>query len=146
MYFTLSPKMRQMYKQLHILLSYSLYWQYAGEKWLIKNRGFEDDRFERRTSAEYSVQSLFVIPNNVLSADNPCFSVTTSAQLLTEKREKHSSGKSFWLRFWDVCGKNWSSRRVETVFLRKKSTITTSSCRNAFCLMLSSYTEQSAEE
>ena len=32
-----------MYKQLHILLSYSLYWQYAGEKWLIKNRGFEDD-------------------------------------------------------------------------------------------------------
>ena len=49
MYCILSRKMRQMYKQLHILLSYSLYWQYAGEKWLIKNRGFEDDRFERRT-------------------------------------------------------------------------------------------------
>lgn len=95
MYFTLTHIMRQMYKQLHILLSYSLYWQYAGEKLLIKNRGFEDDRFERRTSAETSVRSFFAIHDNVLSAGNPCFSVTTSAQLLTEKREKHSSGKSF---------------------------------------------------
>lgn len=59
MYFTLTRKMRQMYKQLHILLSYSLYWQYAGEKWLIKNRGFDDDRFERRTSSESSVRSFF---------------------------------------------------------------------------------------
>ncbi len=83
MYCILFRKMRQMYKQLHILLSYSLYWQYAGEKWLVKNRGFEDDRFERRTSAEYSVQSLFLIPNNVLSADNLCFFLTTSAQLQT---------------------------------------------------------------
>jgi hypothetical protein len=82
-YCILFRKMRQMYKQLHILLSYSLYWQYAGEKWLVKNRGFEDDRFERRTSAEYSVQSLFLIPNNVLSADNLCFFLTTSAQLQT---------------------------------------------------------------
>lgn len=61
----------------------------------MENRGFEDDRLERRTSAEYSVQSLFVIPNNVLSADNLYFFLTTSAQLQTEKREKHSSGKSF---------------------------------------------------
>lgn len=83
MYCILFRKMRQMCKQLHILLSYSLYWQYAGEKWLVKNRGFEDDRFERRTSAEYSVQSLFLIPNNVLSADNLCFFLTTSAQLQT---------------------------------------------------------------
>lgn len=83
MYCILFRKMRQMYKQLHILLSYSLYWQYAGEKWLVKNRGFEDNRFERRTSAEYSVQSLFLIPNNVLSADNLCFFLTTSAQLQT---------------------------------------------------------------
>lgn len=83
MYCILFRKMRQMYKQLHILLSYSLYWQYAGEKWLVKNRGFENDRFERRTSAEYSVQSLFLIPNNVLSADNLCFFLTTSAQLQT---------------------------------------------------------------
>lgn len=83
MYCILFRKMRQMYKQLHILLSYSLYWQYAGEKWLVKNRDFEDDRFERRTSAEYSVQSLFLIPNNVLSADNLCFFLTTSAQLQT---------------------------------------------------------------
>lgn len=105
MYFTLSRKMRQMYKQLHVLLSYSLYWQYAGEKELMENRGFEDDRFERRTYAESSVQSFFVIHDNVLSADNLSFSLTTSAQLQTEKREKHSSGKSFWLRFWDVRGK-----------------------------------------
>lgn len=95
MYCILSRKMRQMYKQLHILLSYSLYWQYAGEKWLIKNRGFEDDRFERRTSAESSVRPFFVIHDNVLSADNLCFFLATSAQLQTEKREKHSSGKSF---------------------------------------------------
>lgn len=95
MYCILSRKMRQMYKQLHILLSYSLYWQYAGEKWLIKNRGFEDDRFERRTSAESSVRSFFLIHDNVLSADNLSFSLTPSAQLQTEKREKYSSGKSF---------------------------------------------------
>lgn len=56
---------------------------YVGEKELMENRGFEDDRLERRTSAEYSVQSLFVIPNNVLSADNLSFSLTTSAQLQT---------------------------------------------------------------
>ena len=51
----------------------------------MKNHGFEDDRFERRISAESSVQSFFVIHDNVLSADNLCFSVTTSAQLQTEK-------------------------------------------------------------
>lgn len=49
----------------------------------MENRGFEDDRLERRTSAESSVQSFFVIHDNVLSADNLCFFLTTSAQLQT---------------------------------------------------------------
>ena len=68
---------------------------YVGEKELMENRGFDDDRFERRTSAESSVRSFFLIHDNVLSADNLSFSLTPSAQLQTEKREKYSSGKSF---------------------------------------------------
>jgi len=60
-----------------------------------ENRGFEDNRFERRSSADSSAQSFFVIHDNVLSADNLYFFLTTSAQLQTEKQEKYSSGKSF---------------------------------------------------